>query len=178
VVSVGCDAVVCRSELVSGAASLGCGVSCFVVGVGCGGGASLALGPGSNTALKLTWLSGGGKRRIARIGECLEAQALSRIRRAGEASPLAPRESKIMLADPLFSEGFQLVDRNAPCKEVVGRVNRISKSRASVTKFRQGQCPGFVLVDWAPWRSNAGLGRRLELGAKIACGGDLVFVRR
>jgi hypothetical protein len=30
VVSVGCDAVVCRSELVSGAASLGCGVSCFV----------------------------------------------------------------------------------------------------------------------------------------------------
>jgi hypothetical protein len=66
---------------------------------------------------------------------------------------LAPRESKIMLADPLFSEGFQLVDRNAPCKEMIGRVNRILKSGASVTKFRQGQCPGFVLVDWAPGRS-------------------------
>jgi hypothetical protein len=57
----------CRSELVSGAASLGFGVSCFVVGVGCGGGASWGLGPGSNTALKLTWLSGGGKREITRI---------------------------------------------------------------------------------------------------------------
>jgi hypothetical protein len=33
VVSVGCDAVACRSELVSGAASLGCGVSCFVPGL-------------------------------------------------------------------------------------------------------------------------------------------------
>jgi hypothetical protein len=32
VVSVGCDAVVCRSELVSGAAPLGFGVSCFVLG--------------------------------------------------------------------------------------------------------------------------------------------------
>jgi hypothetical protein len=35
--------------------------------VGRGGGPGRALGPGSNTALKLTWLSGGGKRRIARI---------------------------------------------------------------------------------------------------------------
>jgi hypothetical protein len=67
VVSVGCDAVVCRSELVSGAASLGFGVSCFVAGAGCGGRAGRALGPGSNTALKLTWLSGSGKREIARI---------------------------------------------------------------------------------------------------------------
>jgi hypothetical protein len=67
VVSVGCDAVACRAELVSAAASLGFGVSCFVVGVGCGGVAVWGLGPGSNTALKLTWLSGSGKRRIARI---------------------------------------------------------------------------------------------------------------
>jgi hypothetical protein len=67
VVSVGCDAVACRSELVWGAAPLGFGVSCFVVGAGCGGGASWALVPGSNTALKLTWLSGGGKQRLARI---------------------------------------------------------------------------------------------------------------
>jgi hypothetical protein len=35
--------------------------------VGRGSGAGWGLGPGSNTALKLTWLSGGGKRRIARI---------------------------------------------------------------------------------------------------------------
>jgi hypothetical protein len=34
---------------------------------GRGGGAGRALGPGSNTALKLTWLSGSGKREIARI---------------------------------------------------------------------------------------------------------------
>jgi hypothetical protein len=66
-VVVGCGAGACRSELVSGAARRGFGVSCFVVGVGCGGGAGCALGPGANTALKLTWLSGDGKRRIARI---------------------------------------------------------------------------------------------------------------
>jgi hypothetical protein len=35
--------------------------------VGRGGRAGWGLGPGSNTALKLTWLSDGGKRRIARI---------------------------------------------------------------------------------------------------------------
>jgi hypothetical protein len=35
--------------------------------VGRGGGAGWGLVPGSNTALKLTWLSGGGKRRIVRI---------------------------------------------------------------------------------------------------------------
>jgi hypothetical protein len=92
--------------------------------------------------------------------------------------PLAPRESSVMLVDPLFSEGFQLVDRNAPCKEVVGRVNCNSKSRASVTKFRQGQCPGVVLVGWLALGSNASLGRKLELGAERACGGDLVFSRR
>jgi hypothetical protein len=57
----------CRSEWVSGAAHHGFGVSCFVVGVGCGGVAVWGLGPGSNTALKLTWLSGSGKRQIARI---------------------------------------------------------------------------------------------------------------
>jgi hypothetical protein len=92
--------------------------------------------------------------------------------------PLAPQESKVMFAGPLFREGFQLVDRNAPCKEVVGRVSRNSKSRASVTKFRQGQCPGFDLVGRAPLRSNAGLGRRLELGAERVCAGVLVLNRR
>jgi hypothetical protein len=66
-VVVGRSVEACRSELVSGAASLGCGVSCFVVGVGCSGGADWGLGHGSNTALKLTWLSGSGKREIARI---------------------------------------------------------------------------------------------------------------
>jgi hypothetical protein len=35
--------------------------------VGRGGVAGWGLGPGSNTALKLTWLSGGGKRQLARI---------------------------------------------------------------------------------------------------------------
>jgi hypothetical protein len=66
-VVVGRGVGACRSELVSDAASLGFGVSCFVAGAGCGGRAGWGLGPGSNTALKLTWLSGGGKRQIARI---------------------------------------------------------------------------------------------------------------
>jgi hypothetical protein len=60
-----CRGVSVRVGSVAG--SLGFGVSCFVAGAGCGGVAGLALGPGSNTALKLTWLSGSGKRQIARI---------------------------------------------------------------------------------------------------------------
>jgi hypothetical protein len=79
---------------------------------------------------------------------------------------LAPQESKIMLVVSLFREGFQLVDRNAPCKEVVGRVNRNSKSRASEPKSWRFQCPSGVLVGWAPWRTFAALGRRLELGSR------------
>jgi hypothetical protein len=60
----------CRG--VKAGVGFGCGVARFwgkllCPGVGRGGGAGWGLGPGSNTALKLTWLSGGGKRRIARI---------------------------------------------------------------------------------------------------------------
>jgi hypothetical protein len=52
--------------------SFGCGASRFWGKLLCpgavrGGRAGWASGHGSNTALKLTWLSGGGKRRIARI---------------------------------------------------------------------------------------------------------------
>jgi hypothetical protein len=112
------------------------------------------------------------------LGRACWRRGFPRSRRGGLCLSLAPQESKIMFAGPLFNESFQLVDRNAPCKEMVGRVNRNSKSRASVTKFRQGQCPGVVLVDWVPLRSNAALGRRLELGAKRACGGARAFVRR
>jgi hypothetical protein len=57
---------------VSVGVGFGCGVArfwgkllCPVVGLG--GRAGRALGPGSNTALKLTWLSGSGKRQIVRI---------------------------------------------------------------------------------------------------------------
>jgi hypothetical protein len=64
---VGRGVEVCRSGLVSGAALQGFGVSCFVAGAVRGGGAGWGLGHGSNTALKLTWLSGGGKQEISRI---------------------------------------------------------------------------------------------------------------
>jgi hypothetical protein len=57
---------------VSVGVGFGCGVArlwgkLLCPGAGRGGGAGWGLGPGSNTALKLTWLSGGGKQRIARI---------------------------------------------------------------------------------------------------------------
>jgi hypothetical protein len=67
-VVVGRGVGACRSELVVAAAALGFGVSRLVARVGRGGGVVVwASGPGANTALKLTWLSGSGKRRIARI---------------------------------------------------------------------------------------------------------------
>jgi hypothetical protein len=57
---------------VSVGVGFGCGAPWFwgkllCPGAGRGSGAGWGLGHGSNTALKLTWLSGGGKRRIARI---------------------------------------------------------------------------------------------------------------
>jgi hypothetical protein len=60
----------CRG--VSVGVGLGCGVARLWGKLLCavavrGGRAVWGLGPGSNTALKLTWLSGGGKRQIARI---------------------------------------------------------------------------------------------------------------
>jgi hypothetical protein len=60
----------CRG--VSVGIGLGCGLLRFwgkllCAVAGRGGGASQALGPGANTALKLTWLSGSGKRQTTRI---------------------------------------------------------------------------------------------------------------
>jgi len=52
------------------------------------------------------------------------------------------------------------------------------KSRASEPKSRRFQCPSLVLVGWVALKSNAELVRRLELGAKRACVGVLVFNRR